>query len=200
MRTPRRSLLLAPGAALALAGCGGISDPYNDPQRAPGATGATATATQPPAATVEHPGMAPRNPDDPPPRPQRIAAAALSADAAATIARYAQLTGTWTWETVAGNYRRAAALALDGARVEAEQIVQQIPNDPRYRTQEVRQRTRLEGILLRGGSSSRPRYVVVQRRRIELRATPPSNAWIVTVVVLRGVGGRWAVSSWEDQG
>lgn len=195
MRAPARPLLAAGAAVLAaaLAGCGGISDPYNT---TPSGTQATAPAP----VTVERPGMGPMSADDPPPRPQRIDQAALSADAAATIERYAGLVGTWTWETVAARYRRAAALALDGARADAAQAAAEIPKDPRYALEQVRQTSRLEGILQRGGTSARPRYVVVQRRRIELRATPPSNAWVVTIAVLRRAGAGWAVSSWEDQG
>lgn len=196
MRAFARAVLLVGGSVLAavLAGCG-ISDPYNKPATAT----ATGTVAQPPPITIERPGQGPSGPDDPPPRPQRIDESALSADAAQTIARYAALTGTWTWETVVANHRRAAALSLDGARATAAQMAAGIPSDPRYEIEQIRQRTRLEGILLRGGSAERPRYVVLQRRRIELRATPPSEGWTVTVAVLRRAGSGWAVSSWEDQ-
>lgn len=201
MRAPARPLLAGVAAlAAALAGCGGISDPYNTTPSGTQATPTTATtATQAPV-TVQRPGMGPMGPDDPPPRPQRIDESALSDDAAATIERYAGLVGTWTWKDVAARYRQAAALALDGARADAAQAAAEIPKDPRYELEQVRQTTRLEGILQRGGTSERPRYVVVQRRRIELRATPPSDAWVITIAVLRRAGAGWAVSQWDDQG
>lgn len=200
LRTSRLAASAAAlAAALAAAGCGGISDPYNEPQGTTAATTATA-ATQPQTVTIQRPGMGPMGPDDPPPRPLRIDEDALSADAGETIRTYAELTGTWTWEDVAANYRRASQLAIDGARADAAQAAAQIPLDPRYRTRETRQTTVLEGIVAKPSEDpDEARYVVVQRRRIEMKATQASNAWLVSIVVLRRVGDRWAVASWEDQ-
>lgn len=191
---PAAALAALVAAALATAGCG-ISDPYNDPQAA-----ATATTAPPaPSVTIERPGMAPWSPGDPKPEPQKIDVEALSADAAETIRVYADLTGTWTWSNVAARHRRAGALAIDGARTTAAMVAGQISVDPRYRSEQMRQTTTLEAVIARGGARDSPRYLVVQRRRTELRSLPATEAWVVTLVRLRRVSGRWAVSSWEDQ-
>lgn len=186
-------------AALAAAGCGAISDPYNQPRDT---TAPTAPAASEPSrtATIQRPGMGPMGPDDPPPRPWRVDEAALSSDPRETIRAYARLVGTWTWRDVVANYRRAARMAIDGARADVAQAAAQIPLDPRYRTHQTRQTTTVEGLVAKpADGDDSARYVVVQRRRIAMKASEPSSFWLVTLVTLKRVGDRWAVASWEDQ-
>jgi hypothetical protein len=187
MRLAARLLALAAGGVLA--GCG-ISDPYNKP--APAAPPRPAHTT-----TVLRPGMGPIDPE--PVKPD-VTPARLPATPDDAIGRYAALAGNWDWRTVTQRYRAVLPLTVLAAHVDAQQIVAQIALDPRYHTTQMRQETALEAIVPKGSAGpDRLRFLVIQRRRILMKDTPPSRQWLVTLATLHRYDGRWAVERWEDQ-
>lgn len=203
MRLLRRSrIAVAVGlAATTLAACGGVSDPYND--RA-GDGGSTAARTAPTPTTPRGPlqidrGAGRSAADAPDPANGALDRAALSTSAARTIERYAQLSGTWTWRNVVARYRAAERISIGVARARVRDSAIQLPAVGGYQTHGVRQTTTVEAIVARSrAGDDTARYFVVQRRRIEMLNTPPSNQWFVSGATLRRVGDRWVVAQWTE--
>lgn len=189
-------------AAAALAGCGGISDPYNDPQARTDAaqTGTTdATGATVPAATDEPPAIERGIGEPAPDLSGALDRAVMSSSAAETIERFSDLTGTWTWRDIAAKLREAARISIGAASERNMTTALQIPAATTYQTRGVRQTTRIEAIVPReGATDTEASYLVVQRRRIEMIDATPSNQWFVSLATLRRVDGRWAVSAWEE--
>jgi hypothetical protein len=201
-------------AAAALAGCGGLSDPYNDVS----ATGTGTTTTTPAfpepgggtatdAAAVPDPTGTTTTPvaieegigSSAPDLPDDVDRSVLSTSAAATIERYVDLSGNWTWEDVVERMRQAARISMGQAREAMLVSAVQIPADTTYQTRGIRQTTRIEAIVPRAGATDeQASYLVVQRRRIEMIDATPSNQWFVSLARLTSVDGRWVVSVWEE--
>jgi hypothetical protein len=183
-------------AAATLAGCG-LSDPYNDSTT--GLDGGSATTATTPTGTQTGPveiqkGIGSSTPD----LPGGLDRSALSSSAATAIERFVDLSGTWTWRDAVQRYRRAAGLALGSARETMLVTAVQVASDATYRVRRIRQTTHIEAIVPRAGATAeRIRYLVVQRRRIELADTPPSGQWFVSLATLRRVGDRWAMAAWD---
>lgn len=149
-------------------------------------------AAGPPAAraSVQSPG------EEKAPPPATQSPAGIQGTPQAALARYARLYIDWSWNTLATDQRRLAAIAVGSAAVADRQAAAQAAADSTLARAKVSNQGQLVSIAR---DRTRPgMWVVVTRERTtgggEYEGLPA--AYHVTLAKLEHLPGGWAVSEW----
>jgi len=191
--------LVALLAAGELAGCAGITNPY---QTASTATKSTSTPT---AAT-------PADTGDPTPERNgiipghnqrvidRLGAGAGRTSPQAALARYAELYVNWTAAGVAANQRQLAAISLGQARAQAFQAAASLARDPELTESAVSNTGSVVAIALGQGAAAGLWVVVTREQTIgkgDYAGLPPT-LHVIYAQLTRTTNG-WVVTRWQPQ-
>lgn len=182
-----------------LAGCAGITDPYQ--------TGGTArrTASTPTAVTPADVGdPTPERNGSVPARQQaavdRLGAAAGRTSPRAALARYAALYVNWTAAGVAANQRQLAAISLGQARAQALQAATSLARDPEL-TKSAVSNTGTTVAIAPGQGTAEGLWVIVTRERTigkgDYAGLPPT-LHVIYAQLTRTANG-WVVTRWQPE-
>jgi hypothetical protein len=192
-------VLAALVAAGELAGCAGITNPYQT-RRAVTRTAVSSALSTP--ADVSDP--APERGGTVPPSARTglstLAAGAGASNPEAALARYAQLYVNWSAATAAASQRRLAAISLGQARAQALQAAADLARDPELTKSKVLNAGAVVGIA-DGQGAATGEWVIVTREQTsgqgDYAGLPPTLHVIYARVTATKHG--FVVSQWQPQ-